>query len=58
MAENQQAAVCQLRQQWDIAAQGQAGKGHRLVMTNKILQCSRVLPALGHFTTLNAAKTI
>lgn len=57
MVGNQWPAACQLCQQQDIAAEGQAGKGHRLVTSNKILQCSHVLPALGHFTTLNTVRS-
>lgn len=53
MVRNHQPAVCQ---QQDTAAQGQARKGHGLVISSKILQCSHVLPGLGHFTALNAVK--
>lgn len=56
MAVNQWPAACQLSQRQGITAQGQTGKGHKLVINNEILQCSRVLPTLGHFTTLSAVR--
>lgn len=58
MAVNQWPAAGQLSQQQGITAQGQTEKGHKLVISNEILQCSRVLPALGHFTTLSAVRKI
>lgn len=58
MAVNPWPAAGQLSQQQGITAQGQTEKGHKLVISNEILQCSRVLPAFGHFITLNAVRKI